>query len=123
MEGRISLNVGARVYEVQGSDSEPYSVTIVETDPGQPRALCTCKAGREGIACSHAHAALTLATMVSTRERAWEIARASLRSLSRIVEAEDTFEGEGGDEATRTALLETLDRFDDADNIDHPEGL
>lgn len=76
--------------------------------------------------CHHALAALIEDTRLSARERAWADAIVSLKTLFAIVEDEDTpalaEHGEpGGDEAVRTALLEALDAFDRAHDIDTEE--
>jgi hypothetical protein len=114
-----------RHYDVQSGD-HVYTVRIEETDSGMREPRCHCIAANYDKPCHHALAALIEDTRLSARERAWATAIASLRTLFQIVEDEDTptlaEHGEpGGDEATRTALLEALDAFDRAHDIDNPE--
>lgn len=122
---RLARNVSSTpnlvAYHVKG-DHDEYLTVISLGD-----FICSCPA--TGI-CSHVLAvmlaegderlprALALADAGDERALAWESAAGALKHLFEIVESEDTHEGEGGEQEPRTTLLEALDRFDDAHNID-----
>lgn len=119
-EGKVHEIIGARSFGVESGDRGLYTVTIKPDE----LAVCTCKAGREGVLCKHViGVGVVMADdmLKSARQLAWDRASAALRELFEIVETEDTIEGEGGDQEPRTTLLETLDRFDDARNIDQED--
>ena len=41
------------VFEIQGSEIDPYTVRIVERDKGNVSAYCSCQAGQNGLHCKH----------------------------------------------------------------------
>lgn len=116
-DGAVEMMNDAWLYVVQ-SGSHLYTVTISEArserSAGTRTIECDCSAGIRGAWCSHAQAAHDLDAQTPARTRAFDNASRALRTLWAIVDDEDL----GDDEGVRTALLEAMDRFDEAENID-----
>lgn len=120
-DGCVERVDDARTYRVRSGENS-YWVTL---SANEIAGLCTCPANPDVI-CKHLIGAGLLLDKEereagTPREQAWRRASEAMRELFELVEDEDTIDGEGGEQEPRTTLLEALDRFDDAHNIDRQE--